>query len=181
MRGLKRLFLGVVLLSAVMVAVAFALPRNVSVERAEVINAPESDIFVYLNSPKKFNDWSPWAEKDPDAHYIFSGPPAGKGAGMAWDSDNPQVGSGRQEIVESVENRSVKVALDFGDQGTATATFELVPAGAGTKVIWRFSTDTGNNPLKRWAGLLFDRWVGAEYERGLARLKELVETQGGGR
>jgi hypothetical protein len=33
----------------------------------------------------------------------------------------------------------------------------------------------GVNPVGRWMGLMMDRWVGADYERGLANLKALVE------
>jgi hypothetical protein len=33
----------------------------------------------------------------------------------------------------------------------------------------------GNNPVGRWMGLTLDRFVGADYERGLERLRERVE------
>ena len=69
----------------------------------------------------------------------------------------------------------VETALDFGDQGTATATFDLEPEGSETKVTWGFSTDLGFNPVARYFGLMFDSWIGADYEAGLANLKALVE------
>ena len=93
---------------------------------------------------------------------------------MAWSSDEFE--SGTQEIVESQPNSFVKVKLDFGDMGTANASYQLRPDGAGTKVVWIFETDTGNNPVKRWMGLMFDRWVGKDYEMGLEKLKEVVEA-----
>ena len=37
----------------------------------------------------------------------------------------------------------------------------------------------GNNPMMRWMGLMFDKWVGADYETGLASLKELAEKEAG--
>ncbi len=179
MRALKRLLLGIVLLAAVMVAVAFALPRQVAVARSAVIDAPEADVFPYLNDYRKFNEWSPWAARDPETHYVFSGPSQGRGAVMEWDSD--ELGTGKQEIVASVENKSVTVSLDFGPQGEATARYTLAPAGAGTKVTWGFETDVGNNPFSRWMGLLFERWIGGDYEEGLARLKKVVEAAGAAR
>lgn len=177
-RGLKRLILGLVLLALVMTAVAFWLPQHVTVQRTAVIDAPESDVFPYLNSFRKFNQWSPWAARDPNARYEFSGPEEGEGARMAWSSDNPDVGKGSQEIVGSVRNKAVHVKLDFGAQGKADATYELTPAGAGTRVTWGFETNVGNNPMSRWVGLLFDRWIGADYEQGLANLKKVVEAKG---
>jgi len=43
-------------------------------------------------------------------------------------------------------------------------------------VKWGFATDMGMNPIARWMGLMMDRWVGADYQKGLARLKDLVEA-----
>lgn len=179
MRGLKRLIFGILLLVLVMVAVAFALPNQVSVERSTVINSLEADIFPYLNNLKKFNSWSPWAARDPETHYVFTGPVRGKGARMEWDSDT--VGTGTMEITATELNKSVMVALDFGVQGKANARYRLSPSGAGTRVTWGFETEVGNNPLKRWMSLLFDRWIGKDYEEGLANLKKVVEAEGVGR
>ena len=179
MRALKRLLIGLILLVGLLVAVAFVLPQQISVARSTVINAPEGDIFPYLNSPRKFNEWSPWAARDPKTEYTFSGPETGKGARMSWKSDNPEVGAGTSEIIESEENKRVKVQLDFGDMGKATAQQELSPSGAGTEVKWGFETDVGNNPIKRWFGLMFERWVGKDYEDGLTRLKKLIESKAG--
>lgn len=181
MRALKRLILGIVLLASVMGAVAFALPRHVIVERSTAINAPENDVFPYVNDLRKFTEWSPWAGRDPDIRYDFSGAAQGVGAKMQWSSDESGVGEGTQEIVESEPGKLVVVALEFADRGPASARYELRPSGAGTRVIWGLNADIGNNPLSRWKGLLFDRWIGEDYERGLARLKELVERETGAR
>jgi uncharacterized protein YndB with AHSA1/START domain len=174
MNPIKRLGLGLVLLVAVLVAVSFALPQNISVARSRVINAPEADVFPYLNDYRKFNEWSPWAARDPKTVYTFEGPPQGVGARMTWRSDNPEVGAGSQEIIESEPNKYLKVALSFEGEGGGEADFTLDPSGAGTKVTWGFSSDVGNNPMMRWMGLMFDRWIGADYEAGLARLEQRI-------
>ena len=176
MHPMARLFLGVALLALVLAAVAFALPQHVTVARSTVINAPESDVFPYVNSLKRFNEWSPCAARDPETVYAFSGPDEGKGAHMQWRSDNPDIGSGIQEIVESQPNTLVRVRLDFGDLGKASAAFRLEPSGAGTRIVWVFDTDVGNNPFQRWMGLMFQLWIGQNYEAGLERLKKLVES-----
>ena len=94
---------------------------------------------------------------------------------MRWVSDQRDVGTGSQEIVVSEPDSRVETALDFGEMGTATAFFDLAPGGGGSRVTWGFTTDTGFNPVGRWMGLMMDRWVGADYETGLANLKTLVE------
>ena len=176
MHPMTRFFLGVALLLLLLAGVAFALPQHITVARSMVINAPESDVFPYVNSLKRFNEWSPWAARDPETKYVFSGPDAGEGAHMEWRSNNPEVGSGVQEIIKSLPNALVRVSLDFGDMGKANAEYRLEPSGAGTRVVWVFDTDVGNNPFQRWLGLMFDRWVGQDYEQGLERLKKLVES-----
>lgn len=176
MHPLKRLILGVALMTILLVAVAFALPQQITVARSTTINAPEADVYPYVNSLRRFQEWSPWAARDPETKYTYSGPEEGKGARVEWNSDHPEVGWGIQEIVESEENNFVRVNLDFGEMGTANATFQLKPSGAGTRVVWLFETDAGNNPVRRWMGLMFDRWIGADYEEGLEKLKKVIEA-----
>lgn len=176
MTPIRRLFLGLGLILLVLVAVAFALPRQVSVARTIVVDAPESDVFPYLNDPRRFNQWSPWASRAANTQYTFSGPEAGEGARMTWHSDHPQIGRGAQQIVESRKNALVKTKLEFADMGAADASYRLAPAGAGTRVTWAVNTDVGNNPVMRWSGLLFARAIGADMDQGLVRLKRHVES-----
>lgn len=177
MRLIKNTLIGLVVLAVALAAIGFLLPRVVTVERSTVIAAPAEKVFGYVNSLRRANEWSPWAERDPEMKLTFDGPDEGVGAKMAWTSDNPDVGTGSQEIVESVPYERVRVALDFGDMGDGNAGFALTPEGDGTKVVWDFRTDLGSNPVARYFGLMFDRWIGADYEKGLAKLKALVESQ----
>jgi hypothetical protein len=96
---------------------------------------------------------------------------------MGWRSENPEVGSGTQIITASVPSSRVSTDLDFGEMGPAHAEFLLAPAGTGTLLTWRLTADMGMNPVTRWLGLLMDRWVGADYEKGLSKLKSLVESR----
>ena len=59
--------------------------------------------------------------------------------------------------------------------GTAQSSLQLVPVDGGTRVTWGFKTEA-QGVLDRWMSLLFDDWVGADYEKGLARLKALAES-----
>jgi len=175
MRLLRRLLSVVVVLVVALLAGSFLLPRTVALSRTVTVNAPAEVIFPYINSTRKMTEWSPWTDRDPDMQVTWSGPDQGVGNRMDWVSDNRQVGSGSQEITVSVENQLVETALDFGNMGTAVATLALLPGDGATRVTWGFVADSGYNPLARWMGTMLDRWVGADYEAGLARLKALVE------
>ncbi len=152
------------------------LPREVTVARSVEIDAPADKIFPYVNSLKAGADWSPWLGRDPEVQLNYTGPDAGVGAKLEWHSDNPQVGNGIQEITHSTDFSNVVTALDFGDMGTAQAKFDLVEAAGITTVTWDLQTDMGAGPVGRWMGLMMDKWVGADYEAGLANLKTLVES-----
>lgn len=175
MKFLKWTLAVLALLGAVLVGGSLLLPAQTQVERSVLIQAPPGEVFATLNSFQRYNQWSPWFAADPQARYEYTGPAEGVGAGMQW-SGNRAVGSGSQEILESVPNQKIVVALDFGGSA-AQATYTLAPEGAGTRVQWRFQARHGYNPFNRWMGLLFDKMIGADFERGLAALKGLLEQR----
>ncbi len=174
---LRRLLIAVVLLALVFVGGAALLPGTIKVERSTEIAAPLPKVYSLVSGFARYNEWSPWFERDPAAKYTLSGPPVGKGAKMSWVSDKDDVGSGSQEITAAEPDKRVDVALDFGDMGKAKAGFLLAPGAAAnsTKLTWQFENDVGSNPLMRWMGLMFDRWIGADFEKGLAKLKVVAE------
>ena len=175
MRVFRKVITFIVAVAAILTAVSYMLPREVTVQRTLNINATPDAIFPYVNSMQATEAWSPWLERDPGVKLVYEGPDSGVGNRMTWESEHPQVGSGTQEIIASIENSQVRTALDFGQMGTAMASFDLKPNGATTELTWGFVTDTGMNPIARWMGLMMDRWVGADYEVGLAGIKALVE------
>jgi len=175
---MKKFLLGVayalIALLVIFMGGAYILPGEAVVERKIDIAAPPEKVFAIVGDLKRFNEFSPWAEIDPGAHYSFEGPKIGIGQKMSWTSDNPQVGSGSQTVVDHVPNTRFATTLDFGDMGDAISYIELKPVANDTSVTWGFKSLL-RNPLERWMGLLFDRWIGADYEKGLAKLKAIAE------
>jgi hypothetical protein len=176
---LKRVLAGILAFVFLLVVVGYFLPRQAHVERSIVIDAPQAELFAALNGFKRFNEFSPWAALDPDTQYSYEGPESGVGAKMSWISADDDVRSGTNEIVESASPDIIRTRLDFGGQ-LAQATFKFEPADGGTRVTWSFDSDLGTNPIMRFVGLMFDRWIGADYEKGLARLKEVMEQANAG-
>jgi uncharacterized protein YndB with AHSA1/START domain len=175
MRIVKWLVFTIVTVAAILALVSQLLPRQIHVERSAEIAAPPATVFALLADMRRFNEWSPWVPRDPQTQYEFSGPPTGVGAKMAWRSEDPGVGTGVQEIVAADPDERIEVALDFGDNGTGLASYRIEPAGTGSKVTWGFDTDLGRNPIARFMGLMFDEWIGADYEAGLAAMREVAE------
>jgi len=180
MKFLKRFVLLILILVLILIGIGYLLPQEAHVEREIRIDAPPEVVFPYVNDFHKFNEWSPWADWAPDIQYSYSGPDSGVGARMSWQSDSPEVGSGSNLITQSRPPERVTTRLDFGAQGSATAFFNIEPAGDGSRVVWGFDSGFGNNIVERYFGLMLERWVGQDYEQGLQSLKALVEEQHNG-
>jgi hypothetical protein len=176
MRLVGRLIAGLLALVLVLAAVAYLLPREITVTRDIVAAAPPAQVFPHIDSLQKAAEWSPWTGLDPSVEVTYAGPDRGVGNRMTWSSDDPAVGNGSQEIMVSIPDERIETALDFGALGMATAWQVLQPEGDGTRVTWGLQADTGNSPLGRYMGLMMDRWVGSDFETGLANLKTLVEA-----
>ena len=173
---LKRILVLILVLAAVIVGGGLLLPDRAHVERSIVINVPQSQVFTMVNGFERFNEWSPWAKLDPNTRYEFKGPSQGVGAFMSWTSQDPGVGSGSQEIIESTPPTLVRVKLLFEGQDGAVSFHRLEPMETGTKVTWGFDAEFGNDLIGRWFGyLMFDSMLGADYETGLANLKAVLE------
>ena len=157
------------------IVVSFFLPQKQHVERSLDIMAPAEEIYPHLADPRLFGKWSPWSKIDPKMETQYTGPDSGEGAGMKWQSNNSSVGNGSWVITKAIENRSLDIDMDFGDQGGATSFFRLEPSEGKTKVTWGFDTDAGMNPLMRWMGLMMDKMVGSEYAKGLEGLRKIIE------
>jgi uncharacterized protein YndB with AHSA1/START domain len=173
---LKWLFYLIAAIALIVVGGSFLLPSQAVVTRSIEIAAPPDRVFAIVGDLRRFNEFSPWAALDPDIKYTFEGPVTGVGQRMNWTSGNPDVGSGSQTITAYEPPNFVEMQLDFGMQGKSVASWDLVPSTAGTRVRWGFRSDLHGIPAK-WFGLMFDRWIGADYEKGLFRLKTVAEAE----
>lgn len=173
----RRLLVGLAGLLVILVVIGLFLPSSAQVERSVVIEAPPETVYAIVSDFNQFNSWSPWYENDPNADYTISPSGTGVGATFSWASEVPGVGSGSQQIIALEENRLVEIKLDFGPDGQATSSYALesLPDGS-TRVTWGFDTDFGYDLIGRYLGLVFDKWIGQDYEKGLAKLRQLVES-----
>jgi effector-binding domain-containing protein len=177
-----KIFYAVVIALLVFIFIGFLLPREVHVERSIVIQQPVDTVFSLVNGFESFEAWSPWADDDPDAVYAYSGPETGVGARMSWTGDPRQVGKGWQEITDVKPGSLVRMHLNFEQQGEADTYFMTERTQGGTLLTWGFDADLVEGQglfggiLARYFGLFFDKWVGADYEKGLLRLKAHAES-----
>ncbi len=172
---LKWLFYLIAAVAIIIVGGSFLLPAQAVVTRSTEIAAPPDKVFAIVGDLRRFNEFSPWADLDPNIKYTFEGPESGIGQKMNWTSDNADVGNGSQTITRYEPPNFLETQLDFGMRGRPVASFDLVPSTTGTNVTWTFKSDLDGIPAK-WFGLMFDRWIGANYEKGLFKLKTVAEA-----
>jgi hypothetical protein len=152
-----------------------------TVERSASIAAEPQRIYDRLVDFHAWMDWSPWEDLDPDQERTFTGADSGPGAAYAW-SGNRKAGQGRMRITEVHEPTEVTVDLEFDKpfKSHNTIEFFLTPEGPDrTRLRWVM---TGPKTLATKVMGLFtsmDKMVGPDFEKGLARLKDVVETRSG--
>lgn len=169
--------LALAIIAIVLVTVIAGQPSDLVICRSTKISAPPEKLFPHVNDLHKWNEWSPWAKRDPNAKHTFDGASAGTGASMSWDG-NKDIGAGRMTIVESRPSDLVRYKLEFirPFANTNIAEFRFLPDGGQTEVKWTMSGKT--NFVFKVFGLLVncDDMVGRDFEKGLATLKAIVES-----
>lgn len=167
----------VIVAVAIFFVAGMFMPNTAHVERSIVIDASPESIFEELNTTQRFNNWSPWAQIDPNTEYVYEGPESGIGAKMSWTSDHQDVGDGAQWIIESKENQKVVTQLEFGDfEGDFKGSFIIEPNGDKTNVVWAYDADV-TNLIGKFFNPLMEGMLGPVYEQGLANLKNFVEAK----
>lgn len=180
---MKKAIVLAVIIAVAFIVIGFLLPGRVYIERDITIERPVGMVFELLNGYTDLEHWSPWMERDPQARFVISGPESGVGARLSWSGDPHLVGSGWQEIVASRPYERIDIRLDLDVQGVADTGFLLKPVGEATRVTWFFDSDLTegvgllDSIMAPYFGLLFDSWIGRDYEEGLTRLKAFAESR----
>jgi uncharacterized protein YndB with AHSA1/START domain len=175
----KALFLLIIGAVGAIVFLASRKPNRFHIERSIDIDAPPEVVFAYLNDLKAWEQWSPWAKKDPGMQQTYSANTVGVGAFQEW-SGNKEVGQGRMQISQSEPAKLLVTDLQFIKPFKAhnAAALHLTPNAGGTHVRW---TLEGDSPLiSKILDLLMnmDKMIGRDYELGLSQLKLLAESTG---
>lgn len=180
MKILKNILLGLAILIAIPLIVALFIPGKYAVEREVIINKPKQEVFHYIKMLKNQDNFSVWAQADPNMKKEYKGTDGTVGFISSWDSDNENVGKGEQEIIKITEGERIDTKLRFKEpfeaQDDAYMSVEAVDEGK-TKVKWGF---TGAFPYPMNLMKLFmnmDKAVGTDFEKGLSNLKGLLEKE----
>jgi len=171
--------IGLIVLAIIVIAGIWAvtLSGEAHLERTATINAPLEKVFSVTNDFGQNKHWNPWMKIDPETIYTYSENTVGAGAYYSWTSDHDEVGNGRQEILEIMENEQVKTQMEFDEDmtGLYTADFILEPDGEHTKLTWTFDGKADAIGEKVFLATMTEAMVGSKYDQGIADLKAYIE------
>ena len=176
MKALK--IIGIIALVIVVAIIGFvmSLKGESHLERTIAINASADKVYSVVNDFGENKNWSPWFMIDPETKYEFSENTIGVGAKYSWDSEHPDVRTGKQEILESIENEYVNTQMWFGGMtGTYTAAFKIKPTENGVDLTWTLESKADNAGEKFFIDYISEDAIGTAYDEGLVSLKTYVE------
>lgn len=174
-RVLRGLIVLAVVVAAIVVGGAYALPGRATFERHTVIAAPAEKIFPLIGELANYPKWLPWMDRDPAMTYATDAA-SGK---MTWNSAVPSIGEGTAEIGEVKLGESVALRVTGSRWQEAEMRLRLAAVEGGTGVTWTLSYPT-SGIINRWREFLrLEDTTSPDLVAGLAKLKQLAEAPEG--
>lgn len=147
------------------------------VERHLRVAGPPAALYERIVDLQRWQSWSPWEDLDPNLQRAYGGADQGVGQWYEW-AGNRRAGEGRMECIEVVDGEQVTFDLAFLKpfKSQSVTSFHLEPDGDGTTVTWRMRGP--RTLMLRVMGLFtsMDKMVGPDFEKGLDRLRDEVES-----
>jgi len=153
-------------------------PSKIKVERSiDIKTASVEELQHHLADFKLFHDkWSPWTKRDPNMKTIYSGVCCEPGSSYRWESEVDSVGKGTMTFNKFTPD-SVLMTLSFDGMGDNELYFITKPSNNGTiNVTWGVVFDIGFFGRAPMIFINMDKFIGPDYESGLAKLKQEIES-----
>jgi hypothetical protein len=177
---MKKFFkiVGIVILVLIVVVLVAGLiaPKKYHLEREISINAPREKIWPQVSSLPNTHKWNPWSEQDPNIKVSFEGQEGAVGSVYKWESK--EVGTGNQTITKLDQPGRVESRIHFIKpfEGEADVFIDLQETGNATKVTWGFNTEYAYPMNAMLLVMNMDKMMGDAYDKGLANLKRISES-----
>jgi len=171
----KSILIGLAALLALLVVVGLFLDDHYRVERSVVIDADPGAIHEVLGDLARWSEWTPWEDEDPSIVNHLGERTTGVGASQTWTANS---GDGRLEFTASSPLEGVAFDVWFGNEAAPHESALLYSAaGAATRVTWSMEGDMGTPVIGGYFARLADGMMGPMFERGLEKLRRLVESE----
>lgn len=134
-----------------------------------MIESPAEKVYNIVSDFNHWTAWSPWLIMEPEAKVEV----AEDAKFYRWEGK--RVGSGQMKITDEKENKELTIDLNFLKpwKSYAKVKFEIEPKGEKTELTWYM--DSSLPFFMFWMKKQMEAFVGNDYERGLALLKDYAE------
>jgi uncharacterized protein YndB with AHSA1/START domain len=163
---------------AIPLIVAIFTRKNYSVEQQVTINKPRNLVFDYLKYLKNQDNFSVWANMDPNMKKEYRGTDGTVGFISAWESSNKKVGKGEQEIKKITEGEKIDFEIRFMEPFAGKANATLITESVNenqTRVLWHFDSRMKYPMNLMLVFMNMDKMVGNDLATGLSNLKNVLE------
>ena len=179
MRAIKTILIILGALIGLLLILGLMGSKTYHYERSVTIAAPSDVVYGHVSTLGAMDKWSPWNDLDPAMKKTLEGTDGTKGATAKWEG-NKDVGKGEQRIDTVMENKGIRTHLTFLEpwQQECNAGVDLAAAGDSTKVTWFMEGENGFMGKVMGVFMDMDAMIGKDFEKGLGRLKTMVEEEG---
>jgi hypothetical protein len=176
MRTIRIITILLATLAVAAVIAALSLGGKWQVQVTQHINAPADEIFPYVNTLKKWPEWTVWNQANhPNMQMTYKGANSGRGAIQIWHEGNDK---GVLEITSSKLNQFVEYRLNMGGGlFFMNGRISLSESQQGTLVTWKLWGDNGQNLIARLMTLAFKPMLKKDLAEGLSNLQQLLTQQ----
>ena len=138
--------------------ISLFLPATVKVVRTRVVPATVTAVFQQVNILRNWEGWCPWHQLSCNASCL------------KWKNKRHK---GEVVITESRLYEYIGLDMLFMKGHFAKGYFRFEPAKTGTLVTWALRAELGQHPGRKLMGLMMDKWIGKDLEKGLENLKNM--------
>ncbi len=173
MQIIKYLGTGALILVLLVLIASLLLPSSYVVKRSCMIRGSKNELFKEVADYSNWVHWSPWMEKDSTVKNTIDGSAMSIGHNMHWTSNKS--GNGSLVITAVNPSDSVRMQLQYNDMDMHSD-MQFILEQKGDSVSISLISSGELKFMSRIFGLLFDKMLGGDYERGLSRLKAYIES-----
>ncbi len=150
----------------------FTLP--LTIQRSITVSKSAEEVCAIIANFSTWRFWSPWLCQEPECPVNIEGEPGKEGHAQSWDGK--RIGSGEMMLTTIVPAKRLDYQITFIKpwKSQSKVVFDFTENDSSTTITWSMF---GTLPIFLFfMKKMMTALVGSDYERGLAMLKEYVET-----
>ena len=177
MKTLIKIFYWLAGFIAVLILIAFLLPKTYKVERSIFVKSNPDVIYGLTSNFTQWHLWVAWT-KELDSTAVFEMKGEAGQVGTSWAWNGKKMGEGVMVSSELIPGKLVAYDLAFNHgKYKSKGKILIEKQGDSCKVSWFDEGDLGYNPMLRYMGLFMGKMMGPDFEKGLAKLKTVAEAR----